>query len=788
MYISLNWIKDFVDLDGVDVINLIKNRFTLAVAEIEGIEEKGKDLKGVITAKIISVSNHPNSQKLHVLKVDTGSKIVDIVCGAPNVHENMIVPLAVEGSVVGGKTIGSAVLGGITSNGMCCSAKEIGISDDHSGLFEFPSNTPLGRDIKEILPIDDIVFEIDNKSLTNRPDLWGHYGIAREISALTGRPLKKLDIFKEDTSSLPKVNISVSSDTCFRYSSSTMSNINVKTSPMTMQIRLYYAGMRAINMLADVTNYVMLELGQPMHAFNNDLVKSIKVENISNDTKFVTLDNEERVLSKDTMVILGNNEISAVAGVMGGLDSEIKDTTSSVLIESACFHPAKVRRTATKLGLRTEASARYEKSLDPNLTMIALKRYMYLVSTIDSGAKVTSDITDVYNFHYDKKVINISLDYINNYIGATLTHDFVVDTLQKLEFEVKDLGQDNFEIHVPSFRATKDIQGKPDIVEEVARIYGYDNIKPKSCLMEVNPVDLQRKIADEYDIKYTLATKFDLSEIHTYLWYDSETNKVLGINPKSYLKVINSLQKYNDDLRSTLVPSQLKAVFDNKEDYSNFGIFEIGSAVVGLDDKNLSVEHKKLCITLYDKSGNVDKLLDLKEMIEYTCLEIIQTPIKFVPAVPSEEYMSPVNYYNIYSGSEVVGFIGLIHPRQSTIIDKKCCIATSEIDFTKLIETPKFSQTFEKVSKYPVSEMDFNFVISNDMLYRDIEEIANNIPADLDYKVSLLDVFKNNDNTTSYTLHFCLGRDDRTLTGEEIENFHKLVISTFERHGINLKA
>ena len=786
MYISLNWIKDFVDLDGIDIINLIKNRFTLAVAEIEGIEEKGKDLSGVVTAKILSVENHPKSNKLHILKVDKGDEIVDIVCGAPNVRVDMIVPLATIGATIGGMTIAPANLAGVMSNGMCCSAKELGISDDHSGLYEFDADTKLGVDVKEILPIEDIVFEIDNKSLTNRPDLWGHYGIAREISALTKRPLKKLDVFEKDTSNLDKLDIKVNSDTCFRYTSATMSGISKNASPMEMQIRLFYTGMRAINMLADVTNYVMLELGQPMHAFNNELVKSIEVKNVESDTKFVTLDNTERVLPKDTMVILGDGKISAVAGVMGGLDSEIKDNTNSVLIESACFHPAKVRRTATALGLRTEASARYEKSLDPKLTMTALARYIYLVQKIDDGAVVTSDITDVYNFHYDKKTIDISMGYINNYMGVELDEEFVVSTLKSLEFGVTQLGGGNLQIDVPSFRATKDIQGKPDIVEEVGRIYGYDNIKPKSCNMDVIPVDLQRKIADEYDIKYTLATKFNLSEIHTYLWYDYETNKMLGIKPTSYLRVINSLQKYNDELRSTLVPSQLKAVIDNKEDYSDFGVFEIGSAVVGLDGNNQSIEHKKLCVTLYNKNENVQRLVELKEMLEYTCNEVLLTPIKFVKSESKDDYMSPINYYDIYSGDLNIGFIGMIHPATSSLIGK-CQIVTAEIDFTKLITVPKQVVSFETVSKYPVSELDFNFLINKNMNYSEIEKIANSINSDINYKVSLLDIFDNNNDYLSYTLHYVIGRADRTLSGEEIENFHKLVIDTFAKNDISLK-
>jgi phenylalanyl-tRNA synthetase beta chain len=271
---------------------------------------------------------------------------------------------------------------------------------------------------------------------------------------------------------------------------------------------------------------------------------------------------------------------------------------------------------------------------------------MYLVQSIDSGATVTSDITDVYNYHYDTKVVEISKAYIDNYTGMTFEEKDIVDTLRALEFKV-DGNKDNYVVTVPSFRATKDIQGRPDLVEEIARIYGYDNIEPKSCNMEVLPVDLKKSIDAEYNIKYTLATKYNLSEVHTYLWYDYETNKELNIKPISHLKIVNSLQKDNDELRSTLIPSQLKVVMDNKADYSSFGVFEIGSAVIGLDKDNLSIEHKKLCVTLYDKVDNVDRLLDLKEMLEYVCREIVQIPVTFVPGTPNVDYMSPANYYNI---------------------------------------------------------------------------------------------------------------------------------------------
>ena len=401
MYISLNWIKDYVDINDVDVDWLL-NKFTLSTAEVEGYERKGTNVSGVIVARIAKVDAHPNSKKLHLLKVDTGREIVDVVCGAPNVREGLTVAFATPGAQVGDMHIQPAMVGGYMSNGMCCGADELGISDEHYGLLELPDNYKLGTDIKDYLDIDDVVFEVDNKSLTNRPDLWGHYGIAREIAALTGKTLKKLSLYTGKFGKNP-LDISIDSANCYRYTSTTVANITRKVSPINMQIRLYYAGMRPINLLTDLTNYVMLECGQPMHAFDNSIVHSIKVIDAAADTKFVTLDKQTRNLPAGTTCITSAGNVVAVAGVMGGLDSEITDSTSSVLIESACFDGAPIRKTALALGMRTEASARYEKMLDPELSKISLLRYLYLLHTIVGGVSITSALTDIYKYHYKNK-------------------------------------------------------------------------------------------------------------------------------------------------------------------------------------------------------------------------------------------------------------------------------------------------------------------------------------------------------------------------------------------------
>jgi len=787
MYISINWIKDFVDLDGVDIEKLI-NKFTLSCAEVEGIEYKGKDLSGVYTAKILSVANHPNSKKLHLLEVSTGDKVHNIVCGAPNVRVGMITALATMGANVGGFTIAKATLGGCDSYGMCCSEHELGISDDHNGIIDLPADTPIGVDIKTLLDIDDIIFEVDNKSLTNRPDLWGHYGIAREIASLTGRELKPLKLAKVSEFKGKKPVINVVSNDCYRYTCATVDNITKKYSDKNMQIRLYYCGMRGINLLADVTNYVMLELGQPMHAFDNSIVKSIDVYNLKNETTFRTLDSNDRKLKEGTLVIATNGEPVAVAGVMGGENSEITDDTTSVLIESANFNGSLIRKTALGLGMRTEASARYEKMLDPELTMTALLRYVYLLKEQDAGATISSQIADSYNYHYPHKDIELTKDFINRYIGIEIDDERIVSILKSLEFGVEKDG-DTFKVSVPSFRATKDINGKADIIEEITRIYGYDNIKPQTIDEPLKPTKLDREIAVEYDIKYSLANRYNLNEVHTYIWYDTATNNALNIAPRSVLRCVNSIGKENDQIRSTIIPSLLKVVMDNKNTINDIGIFEIGRVVdsLGLDD--MANEEKSLGIVLYSKNKDQNSLLlRLKEMVEYLFGYVINVDFGLNMTSQTCDYYHPVNFYEVVSNGMHVGNINLLHPNVVNNIEKGAGIAVCELNITKLLNCQTFENKFEKISKFPTTKLDFNFLIPRGKLYKDIIGIAKSVESELSYTVSLLDIYDNaSDNFISYTLHYEVNSHTRNLTSEDIENFHKLVIEKFEQNNIKLK-
>ena len=440
MLVSMNWIRDFVDLEGEDLEKLI-HKFTLSTAEVEGIEYKGKDVSNVVVGEIISCEDHPDSDHLHVLKVDAGDEVYDVVCGAPNARSGIKTAFAKVGGSVGGMTLKQAKLRGVVSNGMCCSGKELGISDDHSGILELDNSYENGTDIKEIYPIDDVIFEVDNKSLTNRPDLWGHYGIAREFAALTGKPLLPLPVEENTYEGDARVEVEIANkDLCYRYTSMRIENIHEHVSPAKMQVRLYYCGMRPINLLADITNYIMLELGQPMHAFDGKKINRIVIDTPKEPLKFTTLDGNEREITTDTLLIYDDKTPVAIAGIMGGLDSEIVDDTDTVVLESANFDSVCVRKSASRMALRTDASARYEKTLDPEMTIVAAKRFLKLLLESDAGARCVTGITDVYVKKYPEIKIPFEKKFLDRYTGIDISSDRIEKTLISLGFGVERNG------------------------------------------------------------------------------------------------------------------------------------------------------------------------------------------------------------------------------------------------------------------------------------------------------------------------------------------------------------
>ena len=769
MFLSMNWIGDFVDFSGLDKKALIHN-FTLSTAEVEDIIVKGDNISGVVVAKILSVENHPESKKLHLLKVDKGDEVVDIVCGAPNVREGMRVALATVGGRVGEITIAPRALAGYTSYGMCCSEAELGISDDHSGLVEITEDVALGTDIKDVWDIDDIIFEVDNKSLTNRPDLWSHYGMAREFATLTGRPLKAPELLDtKQFDGLSPVEIDVkATDLVYRYSAIKVRGITRRVSPVNMRIRLYYCGSRAINFLADLTNYVMMELGQPMHAFDNAKVDKIEVQTFKDGVKFETLDGVVRNIDENMLMITSGNVPVAIAGVMGGETSKIEDDTSSLLLESATFDGISVRKTTTRLGLRTDASMRYEKMLDPELCRTATERLLYLLSEYDSGCEVVSSFSDAYVRRYPTITLRFDKKYVDRYTGIDISEDRIVTTLTALGFGLSREG-DEFVAVVPSWRATKDVTIKADIIEEITRIYGYDNFDIFTAESPLLPVRKEILKSDEDRIKDILVKSYRMHEVHSYIWADAQKNKELGITTPDNVKVINAQTPDHSTLRISMIPTLLSFVKENRSYSDSFGIFEIGHTVCGLRANGECDEQNKLGAVFFSKSESEESLfLRARDVACELCSDILHRECEFVSAECDFDFEHPVNSFDIVIDGEKIGFLSVPHPTVLENIDKKCAVAFIEIFTEKFAKVKCGAVKYSEPSKFPAIDIDITFAASiGDIVFSEVEKASKAAAGDVLAGVSLKDTYEG-EGVSTVTLRFSFVSKERTLTKQEL--------------------
>ncbi len=785
MFLSMNWISDYVDFTGLDKLDLI-HRFSLSTAEVENeIFLKGQDLKGVVCAEIKSVEAHPESEKLHLLKVDIGEPdLVNVVCGAPNVRVGMKTAFAKVGAQIGDITIAPRKLAGYTSNGMCCSEKEIGISDDNSGIMDITDDIQNGTDLKDVYAIEDIVFEVDNKSLTNRPDLWGHYGIAREFAALAGRPLKPLDtVDLHAYDNLPKVDMKIEDPLCQRYSCLQVENIHTNVSPVNMRIRLYYCGMRAINFLADLTNYLMLEMGQPMHAFDSRKVEKIRIKRFSEPFTFQTLDGVERNIDENTLMICNDNTPVAIAGIMGGLDSEIVEDTTTLTLESATFDAASVRKSTVRLAHRTDASMRYEKCLDPEMTVPAIARFVKLLTDTDKTARVVSSLTDDYAYHYPPVTLEFDKAYLDRYTGIDIPNDTVVKTLQSLGFGVKADG-DRFSVDVPSYRATKDVTIKADLVEEITRIYGYDNFDVHTAQAPLYPVRMSEEKTVEDKIKDILVKRFSLYELHSYVWAYYDDYKALGIEVEDNIKLINATNPNIETIRKSIVPTQLCQVRTNTAFAPDFGVFEIGRTVDGLDENNLCAEHKKLCVTLFSKTKSAETLyFELAKILSVLADDVKHKSLAFAPMTAIHSYQHPRNLNAVSCDGVTFGEIGLVHPAVSKKIDKKAAIVYAEIDVQAFAQIVDAGIHYKEPSRFPGMEIDLSFVSET---FAPIGKAIEAADSPLIQKVEVVDTYRDAAGK-SITTRLTFSHPEKTLTRDEVMGVVDEIIAALAKENIALK-
>lgn len=787
MFVSINWIKEYVDLSGLDIKKLINN-FTLATAEVEDIIVKGEDLRDVVVGEILSIENHPNSKKLHLLKVDGGDRIYDVVCGAPNVRENMKIAFVKAGGRVPAGEITKATVAGYESEGMCCSAFELGLSDDKAGLMEIDVDAPNGTNLKDIYPIDDIIFEVDNKSLTNRPDLWGHYGIAREFAALTDRELKPLPLSDLAYDGDNKIKVTVNRpDLVYRYSCVKMDNITKNTSPLSMQIRLYYCGMRGINLLADLTNYIMLEMGQPTHAFDANKIDEIVVDTPKEDCKFTTLDNTERDITTDTLLIQNGATPVAIAGIMGGLDSEIVGDTNAVVLESANFDGVSVRKSSSRLGLRTDASARYEKMLDPEMTVTAAKRFAFLLQSIDDGAKVASLLSDEYVRKYPEIDITFDKAYVDKYTGIDITEERIVKTLTALGFEVSKVGE-NFNVKVPSFRATKDVTIKADIIEEITRIYGYDNFSIITTKSPLKPVKSSPVRSQSNEMKDILVKHYNLHEVHSYIWCDVRKYKKLGIDVEENVKVLNIESSDNGTIRNSMIPTLLNAVSENKDFSESFGIFEIGRVVDGVKEDGNANERRRLGIVLFDKTvSEKDLFYKAVSIVNEIFLQIKHKAPILSKVTPAHAWQHPKNTANITCDGVSLGSINTLHPSNAQKLDKNGVAVCIEIDVDDFITVNGNNISFEEPSSQQSTYYDLSLVMKKGVTFAQLSECWNALNLDELNSVKVIDTYEK-DGVNSLTIRLLFSAKERTLEMDEVQGWIDTILANLKNIGIELRA
>lgn len=791
MILSLNWLKDMVDLKDLSTEEIIE-KLTLSTAEVEDVKEVGKDMQDVVVAKVVTAEKVPGTH-LNLLSVDDGRELLQIATGAPNVYAGMITALVRVGGMVAGHKIKKAKLAGLDSFGMCCSEAELGIGSDDDGIVDFTNmGFAIGTDLKDLMPIEDTLIEIDNKSLTNRPDLWGHLGFARELSAIFNRELKKIDLVDlSKLEGLPKLNNEVKTSECLRYSALRVENVTQKVSPFVVKIRLNYCGLRDLNLIADLTNYVMLELGQPMHSFDSAIVNGIIVRPATAGEKLLTLEGEEHEIPEGAILICDKADIPvAIAGIKGGKKSGIGETTTGFLLESAVFSASAIRKASKAIKLATDSSMRYEKSLDPMMTDIAIARLVSILKGIDDGIIISSQLADCVNCDTTSKKIEVSTEFIRKRIGVELSNEFIINTLVALGFGMEKIDGDNLIVVVPSYRATKDITIKEDIVEEVARMYGYDNIVPKTLEFSLTPVEQDPAHIMEYKTKRLLAEKYGVSEVHSHIWNYTDFNAQVGIESKSYVNLVDSTNSGQSGVRSEILPTLIKMFTENKNNFSEIKMMEIGRVVTGINpEDNRAVERKNLCVLLASETkSEKDLYFELKKIVENIAVSLAN--VKVVYGDTEQVKMTPSARCALIVDGEETGVMGVLHPAILAKLETKSKIAYAEIDFDKFMKFSKEIDTYKKVSKFQTVAMDFNFLVPNSVNFAMVQEFISQFRCKFNVEYKLKDIYENKEifgDKKSMTFNFEICSNDHTLSSNEIDNFRKRFLDHMKNNGIELR-
>lgn len=804
MLLSLNFVKQYVKLPDAKPAD-IALALTMSTVEVEGVIDQAAHLDGIVVGRVIEIVKHPQADRLWVCRVDVKSSELQVICGGSNLNKGMYVAVAKVGSKVRwhGKgepiALEEAKIRGVESHGMIASSNEIGLEnlfpahDDHEILDLSPYRVRVGDPLSKALGLTDIIFEIDNKSMTHRPDLWGQYGLARELAAIYDTKLKPLKIAPMPAPEGPHLPLSLAvkdHKLCPRYAAIILDNVTVGPSPWWLKRDLEAAGVRSVNIIVDCTNYVMLALGQPLHAFDHRLITSqaITVASAGEKMSFEALNGKTYELAPETLLIKDDAKPIAIAGIIGSDHSSITDTTKTIVIESANFNASAIRKAEVALGLRTEASSRFEKKLDPELVPLALDMVVELIRQLSPQVQVASKVYEAAQSTAEKPVIHVDKKFLDKRLGTELDAKEVVSILKRLSFEV-NAKRGSFTIIVPSFRA-RDVLTPEDIVEEVARIHGYNSIPAQ--LPTVTMTEPARMLTSrvERKIKTTLTQGFGYSEVYTYSFADMVWSDALGFN-RNRLTVANALTPEQLYLRSSLLPALVARAADNLRWYPSFRLFELGR-VFSKEAGEFATDASNTSFLPSQPVMLAGVIVVPKQEIKTAYASVKGELVHLLHALnltasfkESKQYGFASPCFEVRAPAGSFGHFGVLKPEIAGNNLKNKILILWELQFGELVKFSDFSKTYEQLPKFPSIVRDIAILVETKTTWAAIDKALQNV-SPLVRSIELFDVFTSDKlgggkKSVAFTITFA--SDEHTLESKEvdviIENIKKNLVDTF---------
>ena len=793
MLVSYNWLKQYTNVE--DNANALAEKITRGGIEVEGVEYLAEEISNVVVGYVVSKEKHLDAEKLNVCQVNVGEEEnLQIVCGAPNVDAGQYVIVAKVGAKLPGIKIKKAKLRGVESQGMICSLAELGLSKSvvpknyQEGIYVFETEQELGSDVVEVLGLNDYILDL---SITpNRADALSMRGLTYELGALYNNKVNFNDVKKEENYEATSLQVAVESDSCRNYVGQIVKNVEVKSSPLWLQTRLMNSGIRPINNIVDITNYVLLEFGQPMHAFDKDLVgDKIVVRDAKEGEVLETLDGEERKLQTTDLVITDGTRAIALGGVMGGKNTEVSEETKNIILESAYFNPTTVRRTSAAHGLRSDSSARFEKGIDPNMQKAALARAVELILELCPNAVVESSVGVVNK--EEEKVVEISTSYINNYLGIKLSTEEIVAILEGLSFTVEATGE-NLVVKVPTRRP--DISIKQDLVEEVIRIYGYDNLAstlPKfSKTTKGGLTYSQRMVRDLRGLYASLG----FNDTINYSLVSEEEATGYTLEDHHKVRLLMPMTETHSTLRQSLIPGLLNTVqYNVARKQKDLKLLEIGRVFFGSGDDNIQPKETLYLSAALTGEERVTKWLKESSTLDFFAakgyLEVVFERLGLEEKVTYKkstlEGMHPGRFAEVYLGEKRIGFIGEVHPQ---VADKLGLNTTYvfEINLDEVISESKVKPKYEEVTKYPEITRDIAMLVDVKDEYQNIYNVIESVNSKLITNVELFDLYAGAEllaGKKSLALTITYSDKQKTLTDEEVTAVHEKVLAALTVYG-----